>query len=1003
MKRPNRMIFLLAMAVSVCMAHAGNLPFGEWNFSTYEGAFATFVDGSVSVAQGGSEFWHVQLSRRNISLESGKTYELKFQVRRISGARQFNVRIGRDGFPYDAFAEFGEISASDAGKIVSKTFVMGNTDVNNARLEFNLGKSAKTIVLSDVSLECLDCANSTRENFDDRLLPKNLVVAGNVNVRDGAMLLGNVLAKDFELGADAKVYGNVGVRDRCQLRERAFIQDSLHHENPCEEQNRVFAAVREKVPVVVGDLPAVTVSAGHELVAVGVGEELTLRPGSYGEFFADARSKVRFAPGKYSFRNFRTELDVQLHFDLNEGPASINVLGNVRFGDRNRFQIDGGNPSEISWNVTGDRVDFGTDGLYFGKVLAPNAAVRIPSRSHLVGGVYASALSVEPQSTVSMEPRAREISHSEEHFGPFFDPETFRYRSQVSPSTDSVEMFVFADKGNVKVDGKNGRVVKLESDQNIEVSLLQEKISGFPEESFHSIYRFRFEKKVQYKIYFHPQTSCTKFCDGSSPERALGKFSEVLELAQTTGREIQMLSGYWKINEDFQTDEILWKVGFEIVGNTTEWLNLSSANDLPQMDLSGKAHLKIEGKSPRSLRGFRILNGLNENAGGALSSNSQQLCLKNMDFSSSLSKKQGGALYTTGSLTLENVRFVQNRAVKSGGALLSEGNANILNVLFIKNESSENGGAAAFEGDSAYLGNTIFYANVSKQLGGAIYNHSSLDLWNSTFFRNQANANGAIGGIGNGSIGNCIFWENFDKDEILETEELILGFSAKNSSFSKSYLGTDNFAGDPKFYNEKDPEGPSDFLDYRSGINLSNDSPILQLGKATERSPSQDILGADRETEQILPGAYAWPFLAEEASIGALDTDGRVKLVYPIIPLINEFPGEWLRGYLGNSNLARVMKATVRKHRKTRVESAEIEVTIRNQNGETYEDIPSVRLKVYRNGEENGKYVFQSKTLNKGKPILFSQNPADVGNYDDAIILCIKESTDYFHIRVIDY
>ena len=58
--------------------YAVDFPYTEWSLATYEGASASFSDGTVSVVNGGSDFWHVQLTRRNIELQSGKTYELKF-------------------------------------------------------------------------------------------------------------------------------------------------------------------------------------------------------------------------------------------------------------------------------------------------------------------------------------------------------------------------------------------------------------------------------------------------------------------------------------------------------------------------------------------------------------------------------------------------------------------------------------------------------------------------------------------------------------------------------------------------------------------------------------------------------------------------------------------------------------------------------------------------------------------------------------------------------------
>ena len=90
--------------------------------------------------------------RSNIELQAGKTYEVKFYLQGVSARRYVEVRIGRDGFPYDAFAEFGEVAATVNGRTVTKTFTMQSGNVSNARFEFNLGKNSGTVYLSDVSL-----------------------------------------------------------------------------------------------------------------------------------------------------------------------------------------------------------------------------------------------------------------------------------------------------------------------------------------------------------------------------------------------------------------------------------------------------------------------------------------------------------------------------------------------------------------------------------------------------------------------------------------------------------------------------------------------------------------------------------------------------------------------------------------------------------------------------------------------------------------------------------
>lgn len=142
--------------------------------------------------------------------------------------------------------------------------------------------------------------------------------------------------------------------------------------------------------------------------------------------------------------------------------------------------------------------------------------------------------------------------------------------------------------------------------------------------------------------------------------------------------------------------------------------------------------------------------------------------------------------------------------------------------------------------------------------------------------------------------------------------------------------------------------------------------------------------------------------IAGEYVFGRLLQDGSVEVVVPAIPIFDRIPDSWYRQYIAKSKLARTIKTRIKKHDKTKVSSATVEVTLVNKDGKRYENVPAVNVEFYRNGEENGKYVFQSMTSDKGKPIIFSYDESDVKVYDDAIILCIKDATDKFHFKIKD-
>ena len=822
------------------------------------------------------------------------------------------------------------------------------------------------------------------------------------------MSLGDVFGQNLELGADSKIYGNVEASNHCFLRERANISGNLLYTNQCEEQNGVVAKTKSEAALSKPIVGIPNIVAGITPISVGLDQNVTLSPNNYGAFYANARSKVHLSSGSYTFQNIFTEPDAEFVFDLTSGPITINVLGNVRFGDRNTFSITGGNPSEILWNVAGENVDMGTDGLYFGKFVAPSAFVRIPSRSHLVGAVYANKFQMEPQSTVSQEPRATEISHSEEHFGPFFEPGVFRYVSQLPLSASAIEMFVYADNAQFKVNGETSTMVELPSSNvTTNISLTRNMISGFPAETFSSSYVFNFTKSANYRIYWNPQTQCKQGCDGTTAATAVGDFATVLETAKATGREINMAGGVWNVTDNFTDGVVPWKVGFELVGNTQNLWDLTSENNLPLINLGNAAHIEIEGLSPRSLTGFRIANGFSVNNGGAINASNQKIDLKNIIVSSSKSNNNGGALFAADTLNLENIRFSNNIANGDGGAVVINKNANVLNALFLNNTSMLNGGAMDVKNAAIYIGNAIFYGNHANLSGGALYNEGSiLNMWNTTFFANSAKtANGALGGIADGTIGNSIFWKNSVSSCNLEdcSSEVAKGYTATNSSFTNAYAGTNIHIGDPKFRDEGNPAGNNIYMNYDAGINLSEHSPLLKFGTQNSDVPELDILGGERKGNEVQIGAYSHIMAMGEYYFGRLKNDGSVEMVLPAIPIFNDIPDSWFRQCVAKSKLARVMKVLVEKHDVTKVNSATVAVTLMNKDGVKYENVPAVNIVFYRNGEENGKYIFQTMTNTKGKPIIFSYNDTNAREYDDSVILCIKDAADKFHLKIVDY
>lgn len=1004
---------ILTLTCFACFSLAGalELSVSEWNLGLYETASGSYDNqGLISITDGGSDYWNVQLTHTGIALEYGHSYQVIFTVQSLLTNRAIEVRIGRNGFPYDAFAEFGALNISATEKTVTKKFTMGAATTDDARFEFNVGKYTGHILISDVSVTCLDCDESTNTSGSGTIVEfnaKRLLSAETVTLSDYTKTLGgSIYGGVLELGADTKIYGDVEVGTSCFLRERATISGTLASSAKCTEQNSVSKGAEVIKSIFYTPVTVNAITVGTQNISVNLDAVETIAPNTYGSLYINARSKVTFSSGKYVFANVYTEPDAQLIFDVTDGPIEFSVRDGIRFADRNVSIITGGNPSEISWVVGSGSIDFGTDGKFFGRFIAPNSSFRIASRTSLVGGVVAKSFLMEPQSSLSMEPLAEEISHSEFNFGPFYNAGIFRYTSVIPTSVSALEMYVYADGYNVLVNGSNSRSVSLSaSSQDVTIKLSRNIVEGFPSEAFSSTYVFNFEKNVKNRIYWNPQSSCATNCDGGTAATALSDFAEVKTLAEITGKEIVMTGGIWTVANNYTDGVVPWNVGFELIGSEQDIWNLSSVDDLPLIQLGSTSHIQIFGESPRALSGLRIFNGFNEKNGGAIFATVDKLNISNVIISGSVAQGNGGGVYLEDSLIMQNVRMAGNVAGGKGGALYSTGLVQTNNGIFVQNASVLGGGATVV-GKSSYFKNSIFYLNTSDAEGGAIENISTaLEIWNCLFYGNTSKLGYAgISGSINGLIVNTIFWKNMSTGCLTDgcTQEVVDGFTAQNSSFSSSYTGSNIYVGDPVFLNESDPTGGVDFMGYNAGLNLAETSPLVAFGAMIEGVPVLDILGGERNDSSIPLGPYAWTLVSGDVVFGQLQTDNRVKLLLPALPLVNRFPDEWFVNYMAKSKMARTIKTTIRKHDKTKISKAKVRISLKNAAGDRYSDVPSIDIYFYRNGEENGRYVFQSMTQDKGKPILFSKRIEDQGEYDNATIICVKATTDILHFKIID-
>ena len=209
-----------------------------------------------------------------------------------------------------------------------------------------------------------------------------------------------------------------------------------------------------------------------------------------------------------------------------------------------------------------------------------------------------------------------------------------------------------------------------------------------------------------------------------------------------------------------------------------------------------------------------------------------------------------------------------------------------------------------------------------------------------------------------------------------------------------------NIGNNAKWNENKTDESNSDSSSQKGKVEIDKSEILVEswpLKLETNRKSKTDS-AVVRKGKVLLTGLVS--VTSSNIVYGDLQENGTVAPEIPAIPLINAIPNDWIRSYFANSNFARVAKVYVKKSPKTRKKSLKVRLNLWKKDKTPY-DVKPVNLVLYRNGEEKGYYIYQTMTNSKGKPLLFTKNEDDAGNYEDAVILCIKDSTDRFYYELL--
>ncbi|HEY5919229.1 MAG TPA: cellulase family glycosylhydrolase [Chryseolinea sp.] len=144
--------------VSSTPIYASNFTNGTdgWTLTNQSGAASSVASTegklNVSITNGGTESWHVQLVKSNIPLTKGKTYRISFKAQATAN-RSATFYAGKASDPWTAYSGYYGISIGTTEMFYAYSFRMNNPTDPAARLVFDLGTNVTGVSITEIKVE----------------------------------------------------------------------------------------------------------------------------------------------------------------------------------------------------------------------------------------------------------------------------------------------------------------------------------------------------------------------------------------------------------------------------------------------------------------------------------------------------------------------------------------------------------------------------------------------------------------------------------------------------------------------------------------------------------------------------------------------------------------------------------------------------------------------------------------------------------------------------------
>lgn len=127
-----------------------------WTLTNQGGAASSLASTggklNVSITNGGTESWHVQLVKSNIPFTKGKTYRISFKAQAAAN-RSATFYAGKASDPWNAYSGYNGISIGATEIFYTYSFVMNNPTDPAARLVFDFGTNVTGVSVTEIKVE----------------------------------------------------------------------------------------------------------------------------------------------------------------------------------------------------------------------------------------------------------------------------------------------------------------------------------------------------------------------------------------------------------------------------------------------------------------------------------------------------------------------------------------------------------------------------------------------------------------------------------------------------------------------------------------------------------------------------------------------------------------------------------------------------------------------------------------------------------------------------------